>query len=150
MWHCHLLCYCYCVFYLFIVVSSYHSSHLRICTGAASHRRTGRCQETSHPYGTSSLAVIVGEAFIICQINTNQKILIICHNDVCWKEIPAIIIHGFFFLDIFVTQLGKGQRVLRIIAAATSTTILESLNSNIVLYHKRINIFDGVWSLKQQ
>ena len=58
---------------------------------------------------------------------------------------------AFFFLDIFVTQLGRGQRVLRIIAAATSTTILESLNNNIVLYHKRINIvIDGVWSLKQQ
>lgn len=52
---------------------------------------------------------------------------------------------AFFFLDIFVTQLGRRQRVLRIIAAATSTTILESLNNNIVLYHKRINIvIDGV------
>ena len=94
--------------------------------------------------------MIVGVAFIICQIKTKKKILIICDNDVCWKEISAII-HGIFFLYIFVTQLGRGQRVLRIIAAATSTTILESLNNNIVLYHKRINIvIDGVWSLKQQ
>ena len=95
--------------------------------------------------------MIVGVVFIICQIKTKKKILIICDNDVCWKEISAIIIHGIFFLDIFVTQLGRGQRVLRIIAAATSTTILESLTNNIVIYHKRINIvIDGVWSLKQQ
>lgn len=41
---------------------------------------------------------------------------------------------AFFFLDIFVTQLGRRQRVLRIIAAATSTTILESLRTTTLCY----------------
>jgi hypothetical protein len=157
VWHCHreiaLLCYCYCVFYLFIVVLSY----IPFFAPEALHWSSFPQKNWKMSGDVTSIwyLVIGGDCRCGSYHLSNQNQEENSDNMWQWCMLKGNISHHHpwhFFPGHFCNSARQG---------ATSSAyhcccyqyhypwILE--NNNIVLYHKRINIvIDGVWSLKQQ